>query len=474
MAGEYPRIVVSPPVLDKIASMSKIKVIEDALKAAARIAPAEAETGVGKLLQSMPNEPPSSAPVQQALDVARAPLGVQTVLQPRRNAYPGIYGDPREIAEQAAKKVAPEHPSLRELFGVTRQDLYDIGGTRVGNELPKLNYQTLKSGQPSAAPETVQNIMIPQNAQRLQDILVEAGKQPGLRIGMDSWYVMDPAYQRLVEMFGRDEGAKRFNKLINMTGMASPGSDVMTEINRGTAANAYANKGAFDLFKAYGGLNQADKARLLAQPGSNISPFLGNEFLNFKGHPYHSTSQADPMARYLRSGQLNMTTSKVPLYIQSSGVPETGFQTMFPVADAHLTRGVGLSDTRTAKDYNKSMNMAEYNAHFGPWFYERVAQPLEMESVRAQGRLWGGLSHITGVESPIGAPKLELLARSVYEDALRRGIDPRLLRDRVLSGEDFIQVPYAPKVRGKRMYGGPAELAYHAAGMYLGGRRVRS
>jgi hypothetical protein len=51
--------------------MSKIKAIEDALKAAARIAPAE--TGVGKLLQSMPNEPPSSAPVQQALDVACRP-----------------------------------------------------------------------------------------------------------------------------------------------------------------------------------------------------------------------------------------------------------------------------------------------------------------------------------------------------------------------------------------------------------------
>lgn len=466
----------------------KKDIIETALKTArSLVKPAEETSDVGSLLSAMSAEEaagraappitqaastataaPASPTVRSALRAARPEYGTQTVLDPQRNAFPGIYENPREIAEKASKRVAPESSALRDLFNVTRQDLYDIGGTRQGNILPSINYGRLKSGAPSNPPETVQNIMIPENAQRLQDILYEAGQFPGLKLGMDAWYVMDPAYQRLVELFGREEAGRRYEQLNKMLGMSSPGSDVLTEMNRGTAANAMVNRDLFDVYQAYGGMTQAEKARMLAQPGSNLGSFA--ELLDIKGHPYHSTSQTGPMSNYLRSGLVNMTSPKVPLYIQSSGVPETGFQTMWPVADAHFTRGVGLADTRTAKGFGPSMNMAEYGAHFGPWFYENVARPIGMESVPAQARLWGGLSHITGVESPIGAPKLELLAQSIYEDAMRRGIDPRLLRDRVLSGEDFIRAPYKPKVRGKRMYGGPAELAPYAAAMYLGGR----
>ena len=44
------------------------------------------------------------------------------------------------IAREAAARVAPEHPALKELFGVTRDDLYEISGrgTRKGNNAPNI------------------------------------------------------------------------------------------------------------------------------------------------------------------------------------------------------------------------------------------------------------------------------------------------------------------------------------------------
>jgi hypothetical protein len=54
------------------------------------------------------------------------------------------------------------------------------------------------------------------------------------------------------------------------------------------------------------------------------------------GHPYHSTAQSGPMSKYLTGGALDMASAKVPSYIAASGVPETGFQTQWPVGDAHL------------------------------------------------------------------------------------------------------------------------------------------
>ena len=66
---------------------------------------------------------------------------LQTVSTPERMAFPGIYKRPDEIAKEAAERVAPESPNLKRLFGVTREDLYQIGKGREGNlpgELPGL------------------------------------------------------------------------------------------------------------------------------------------------------------------------------------------------------------------------------------------------------------------------------------------------------------------------------------------------
>jgi hypothetical protein len=268
--------------------------------------------------------------------------------------------------------------------------------------------------------------MTPGNEQRLIDALGEATtKAPRLVQGMDAWYVMDPAYQRLVQLAGPQQAGREYTRLNTLTSMASPGSDVLTEIRRGTAANMMAQRGEFPVFQQYGGLK-------LAKRGADFPP----ELVDMMGHPFHPTSHARPMEQYLERGAVEMTSPKVPLYIQASGVPELGFQTVLPVPDAHFTRAIGAADVRAAhgvKNPGVSMKTPEYR-DVGPWFRTNIAQPLGIEAVPAQGRLWGLMSPQTGVDTAIGAPKLELLAQRIWDRALAKGIDPRVLRDAVLRG----------------------------------------
>jgi len=343
----------------------------------------------------------------------------QTVIDPIRNAFPGIYGNPKEIAAEAARRVAPEDPAMKQLFGVTRGDLYDISqeGRRAGNMEPSIATKDKARGSEAAT-----RIMTPQNARRMVDTLGEAEKYPELIRGMDPWYVMDPAYQRLVQLVGPDEARNYYSRFNTFTGMASPGSEVLTEINRGTAANMMNTLGRFDDFARYGGMAGAKR-------GDDFPP----ELRNVIGHPYHSTSHALPMRNYIDKGYMDMQSPKVPLYIQSSGVPEIGFQTKLPVPDAHFTRAAGMADVRGSKDFGASMKMAEYQP-FGPWYADNVARPLGIEAVPAQARMWGTFGHATGVDTAIGAGKLELLSKRIMDVAKKTGVNPQDLRDDVLLG----------------------------------------
>jgi hypothetical protein len=350
--------------------------------------------------------------------------------------YPGIYRRPDVIAAEAAGMVAPEHPALKQLFGVTRQDLYDISqqGRRAGNILEPIY------GGRAANPKgsyVAEGVMTPSNERRILNAMTEAQRYPQLVRGMDAWYVMDPAYQRMVQLVGPEQARRNYIRFNTLGSMASPGSDVLTEINRGTAANMMAARGEFPLFHRYAGLAEAKR-------GADFPPALRA----VQGHPYHSTSQAEPMRQYLESGAVEMTSPKVPLYIQASGVPEVGFQTRLPVPDAHFARALGVSDVRAAHGHLKpgvSMKTPEY-APIGPWFRERIARPLGVEAVPAQARMWGLFSPQTGVDTPIGAPKLELLAQRIWERAHQLGVDPRLLRDQVLQGQQH--AVYAAPIPG--------------------------
>jgi hypothetical protein len=122
--------------------MSKIKAIEDALKAAARIAPAEAETDVGKLLQSMSNEP---RPAQLA--GASSPYSVST-RRPTLSNY-ATQGNPDEemlIQTGDALRAAPqtfdknmrmlaEEPFMRGTQDLSSEGIYAEGNRRGADNL---------------------------------------------------------------------------------------------------------------------------------------------------------------------------------------------------------------------------------------------------------------------------------------------------------------------------------------------------
>lgn len=353
---------------------------------------------------------------------------VPTVANPQRAAFPGIYKDPRVIAAEAAENTVPESRSLFDLFGVTRSDMASVARNRQGNQAPITNFAARPKGS-----EAAENVMTRPNTQRIIDTLGEAEKYPELVTGMDAWYVMDPAFHRLVELVGKDEAIKRYNQFNTLSGMASPGSDVLTELNRGSAANYLATQGRFGDFMKYGGVAEANR-------GANFPA----DMAGVMSHPYHSTAQAGPMQKFMTSGRMEMDSPKVPLYIQSAGVPETGFQTALPVGDAHWSRGVGLADTRNTQMRKgvevvpgASVSNTELQT-LGDWWKTNVAGELGIESVPAQARAWGTFARQTGVETPVGAPKLELLAQKIMQTAQQTGLPPELVRDRVLLGEMWL------------------------------------
>tara|TARA_R110000765_G_scaffold48755_1_gene99480 strand:- start:233 stop:1816 length:1584 start_codon:yes stop_codon:yes gene_type:complete len=350
------------------------------------------------------------------------PKSQVTVKEPIRSKYPGIYDRPDEIAKQAAENTALENPALKELFGVTRQDLYEMNLAKIGNESPNIKIPKNPKGAESA-----KKVITSKNEQRILDVLEEAEKYPELHVGMDSWYEMQPAFDRLKEI--SDNPVQDYNDFNVFTGMSSPGSDVLTEINRGTGANYLNKQGRFDDFVNYAGT---------AEP--NRTPDFPLDMKGIGGHPYHKTAQIPAMSNYLRTGKVDMDSVKVPIYIQSSGVKDTGFQTEMPVGDAHFSRSIGLADTRKNKDYAKSISSPELQT-INNWWKEKIAEPLGLNSVNAQGRAWGAFAPQTGVSTPVGAPKLELLAEKIMETARAYNISPDKARDMILMGNI-----YAPNI----------------------------
>lgn len=359
------------------------------------------------------------------------PLGKSpksTVMRPQRMAYSEIYSDPRALAAEAASRVAPEDPLLNQLFGVSRQDLWDISqqGTRQGN----ITERPFKAAEKAKGAAHASEVMNPRNENRLLNLLEEAKTHPDLYQGMASWYTMDPLFQQFQKIYGTEKAVEEYNKFNTLTGMASPGSEVLTEFNRGTGANWLAKQNRFSDFQKYGGLAEFRRGADFPEDMRAII-----------GHPYHSTAHSGPMSKYVESGVLDMGSAKVPSYIAASGVPETGFQTQWPVGDAHWSRIVGLPDVRGATTKkgvasvpNASASVPEMTA-LGPWWRDKIAAQAELEAVPAQAVVWGAGSGATGVTSPIGAGKLELLAQQIGKAARRMNVSPETARDMIIRGE---------------------------------------
>jgi hypothetical protein len=342
----------------------------------------------------------------------------QTVTNPLRNQFPGVYKRPDVIAQEASARVAPEDPMLKRLFGVTRDDLFEMS-QRQGN-VPGIIPGASKNPKGSAAAEAVMN---PRNTQRLVDVLGEVKTNaPELYRGMHAWYTMDPQYHRMVELMGEEKAKQMYHRLNTFGGIESPNLPVPVEFNRASAANWLAEQGRMPDWIKYGGLR--DKHLVEGIP-SDIVGVPGRV-----GHQRASESQR----KFMDTGFHGMDSPKAPPYIQASSVPELGFQTDLPVGDAHWSRFIGLPDVRTSKEVSASVSTPELQ-QLAPWWKNDVAGAVDLESVPAQAIVWGAGSPQTGVKTAIGAGKLELQAIQMAEAAKRLGVSPETARDMILMGE---------------------------------------
>lgn len=360
--------------------------------------------------------PPPVAPKTNKSGLPRLKPG-EYVRDRQRTAFPGIYGRPDEIAREAAANTAPEDPAMKLLFGVTREELLER------SKKPRVNPSIVRLPENARGSQAAKNIKTDRNRQRMVDTLAEAQKYPELATGMMEWYNMDPAYDVLRQISNNpEENFRRFN---TFSGMASPGSDVLTELRRGTMARMLAEQGRMEDWQRYGG-----------NPNHPNAP---EDMRGGLGHPYSTTAHGIPMAEYERTGEIGMKSPKVPPYIQSSLPESMGGTWTTPVGDAHFSRAIGLADTRRGAEFGKSISTPEL-AELQDW-WSGISRDVGMQEVPAQALSWGTFAKHTGVETPTGAPKLELLAQAIMRRAAELGVDPKAVRDAVLTGRMRLAVP---------------------------------
>jgi hypothetical protein len=206
-------------------------------------------------------------------------------------------------------------------------------------------------------------------------------------------------------------------------------SGVGPEIVRGTASATLAAEGKFGKYPEYGG-NPTSKTALKRAPELNPKNFeLGNQ-----GHMAHG-SQWPAISRFEETGQ-EADAVKTGTYRRSSDAPSregNDHQNTVPVGDSHWARGVGLADVRKAKAYDGSAEGPEMKV-LGKWYHDNVARhpDIDIPSTSAQAVQWAALSKETGVDTRVGAPKLELFADKIAEAAKREGVPPKELWRRII------------------------------------------
>jgi hypothetical protein len=348
-----------------------------------------------------------------------------TVKGAKQSKFPGIYDDPKQIMERLGPG-APESPHLKSIFGVTREDLHDATVAR-GDVEPKTPIPGITpKGRGSAH---AQRVMTPENAERIRST-IQAYKEhdPSGYHGMVGWYEMDPMFQSIKKILGgdADRAGDVYHKLNSYTSYASPMSSVEPEIRRGTAAATMAAEGNFDKFAKSGGLPNEKAPRALKS--ANFE--LGNE-----GHAMHSTAQAPAMSRFNETGQ-EANAVKTGTYRRSSDAPSrpgSEYQNTVPVGDSHWSRGAGLADVRAEKMFEGSALGPEMKS-LAPWYHDEIARhpDVNLPSTSAQAVQWGALSKETGVNSPIGAPKLEIWADQIAAAAKRADVSPKEMWQRIV------------------------------------------
>lgn len=372
--------------------------------------------------------------LQELAKAGRHPA--QFINDPTRSIFPSIYGDPREIAALAASRVGPEDPMLKRLFKVSRDDLFQMALEREKTGLGNLPPPTMA---PTKGSETaIAKVMTPQNIQRYVDVLTEARKYPGLMQGGYGWYIQDPLFQQMERVVGPQRALVEYPQFAGFQGSHSPGSNVLTEIHRGTTAYQAAKEGWLPEYIQYGSKKK----------GVPIPPDIEARLQGVPGHLAHG-AQTSGLWDILAG--VPMDTPKTTPYVNAAGVPQTGYSWQIPTLDAMMARSLGMSDVRTAKTLNEIQGsitppeLASILPH-----YQRMVDQAGMNPVGAQGVGWTAFAPQTGVKTALGAPKLELQAQQIGRRAQETGKSPEQVRDEGLQGLEHWLVP---------LVGGPTAAA---------------
>lgn len=334
-------------------------------------------------------------------------IGRSTVKSPFRKAFPGIYDNPRDIVNASAEMVAPENRLMQELFGVTRADLDAMTRAKAGKSSVDVPVY-----QPTArAAKHVENITKPANTKRVASILELASEDPRFA-GSYGWYESQPLLNKYIDMFGAEEGMKRFRQHHALGAALSPATDVNTEIRRASIANQLLESGKLEQF-----INKS------AVPAG-------------AGHAYHATAHAAGLKNLLETGNPFPESLQQAPKVRNYFYSRTGENTAHPTIDAHMARQIGLADVRPTADFG-SIGAAE-NLGVRNWFNRDVAAPIGMEGSPAQALLWNAAGKQSGVETALGAPYLELLTGAIQRQSARSGKSPQTVLDEFLAGKGHL------------------------------------
>ena len=193
----------------------------------------------------------------------------------------------------------------------------------------------------------IAKVTTPQNMQRYVDVLTEARKYPGLMQGGYGWYIQDPLFQQMERVVGTQRAMQEYPQFAAFQGSHSPGSNVLTEIHRGTTAYQAAKEGWLPEYIQYGSKKK----------GVPIPPDVEARLAGVPGHLAHG-AQTHGLENILAG--IPMDTPKTTPYVNAAGVPQTGYSWQIPTLDAMMARSIGLPDVRTAKTLsgNTRLNLA--------------------------------------------------------------------------------------------------------------------
>lgn len=402
---------------------------------AAAALPAKLSKAARKASQAQKNRAPTYAPVASP-NVATLPdfdprrpftmTNRDPVMRGKRQRlmYPRVYDDPRRLAADANAKVAPESPLLKELFGVTRGELDEIGG--FGRRQGSMDFGDFLMGgaeKPSGA-KIARYVATDRNANRIVNLLGELEKYPKYMEAMRPWYVTDPIYWKFVDELGPDAGREAFLRQNAIMGLSSSMSSPVTEINRGSWANALANRGRYDDYVAFGGRTTDKDGSLLSNVPRDMSSIMG--------HLAHK-SQAASIGKYIAGdGTLQIGEPKMQAYIAGRRPAALGHQTVEPVGDTHYRGGTVLLPDVSLAEANPKGAISHPERHvLTPWLQKNVGDVMGYPNAVVQPLTWGGygVAGGTGVKGRY-APFAELVANSIGKAAAREGKDPqRVMRE---------------------------------------------